>query len=70
MIASPCSSVPTCVLGAPLPLPLQDGQTPRFTAADLQPHLATLLQNLFAGFQHPDSAENEYLMRAVTRVIG
>lgn len=29
-----------------------------------------LLERLFAGFSLPDSAENEYLMRAVMRVIG
>ena len=29
-----------------------------------------LLANLFGGFKLPESAENEYLMKAVMRVIG
>uniref|UniRef100_A0A7S3VJD6 Importin N-terminal domain-containing protein n=1 Tax=Dunaliella tertiolecta TaxID=3047 RepID=A0A7S3VJD6_DUNTE len=45
------------------------GQT-RLTPADLQSQLAVLFERLFAGFKLPESSENEYLMRAVTRVIG
>ena len=33
-------------------------------------HAQPLLQNLFGGFKLPESAENEYLMKAVMRVIG
>jgi exportin-2 (importin alpha re-exporter) len=49
---------------------LQEGGVLRFSPSDLQPHLAALLDKLFAGFKLPESGENEYLMRAVTRVIG
>ncbi|KAG2451269.1 hypothetical protein HYH02_003876 [Chlamydomonas schloesseri] len=41
----------------------------RFTSADLGPHLQALLERLFAGFKLPDSSENEYLMKAIMRVI-
>ncbi|KAL6747498.1 Cse1-domain-containing protein [Haematococcus lacustris] len=51
-------------------LAVKDGGLLRFSPADLSAHLAPLLQHLFAAFKLPDSAENEYLMRAVTRVIG
>jgi hypothetical protein len=49
---------------------LQDNGVLRLTPADLQAQLPTLLERLFNGFSLPDSSENEYLMRAVTRVIG
>jgi hypothetical protein len=49
---------------------LQDNGVLRLTPDDLQAHLLPLLERLFAGFSLPESAENEYLMRAVTRVIG
>jgi hypothetical protein len=46
------------------------GGAPRFTPQDLGPFLQPLLERLFAGFALPDSSENEYLMKAVMRVIG
>lgn len=49
---------------------MQDAGQTRLTPADLQSQLAVLFERLFAGFKLPESSENEYLMRAVTRVIG
>lgn len=43
--------------------------TPRVSPTDLAPHLAPLLDRLFAALDHPDSGENEYVMAAITRVI-
>jgi exportin-2 (importin alpha re-exporter) len=37
--------------------------------SDVLPVAQPLLTGLFAAFRHPDSAENEYLMRAVMRLI-
>ena len=48
---------------------MQEGGRPRFSLADVSPVLNELLQKLFAAFSLPDSRENEYLMRCVTRVI-
>ena len=45
------------------------GGGPRFLPADLAPLLQALLEKLFAAFKLPESGENEYLMRAVMRVI-
>ncbi|GAX80072.1 hypothetical protein CEUSTIGMA_g7510.t1 [Chlamydomonas eustigma] len=42
---------------------------PRFTPADVAPILQALLEKLFGGFKLPESSENEYLMKAVMRVI-
>lgn len=42
----------------------------RFSPADLSSCLQPLLDRLFSGFKLPESAENEYLMKAVMRVIG
>lgn len=42
---------------------------PRFQPSDLAPLLQPLLEKLFAAFKLPESGENEYLMRAVMRVI-
>ncbi|KAL4452248.1 hypothetical protein ABPG75_007910 [Micractinium tetrahymenae] len=42
---------------------------PRFQPSDLAPLLQPLLEKLFAAFKFPESGENEYLMRAVMRVI-
>ncbi|GIL79702.1 hypothetical protein Vretimale_12351 [Volvox reticuliferus] len=44
-------------------------KTLRFTPQDLGNHLQPLLERLFAGFKLPDSSENEYLMKAIMRVI-
>jgi exportin-2 (importin alpha re-exporter) len=37
--------------------------------AEVLPLAQGILQGLFTAFQQPDSAENEYLMRAVMRLI-
>lgn len=42
----------------------------RFQVQDLAPVLEPLLAALFTAFNKPDSAENEYVMRCVMRVIG
>ena len=48
---------------------VQENGRPRFTPADLSAHLSPLFENLFLAFQKPESAENEYLMKCVMRVI-
>ena len=48
---------------------LQEGGAPRFSLADVSPVLNDLLQKLFGAFSLPDSRENEYVMRCVTRVV-
>jgi exportin-2 (importin alpha re-exporter) len=50
--------------GAPPP-----PSTPRVSPADLAPHLAPLLERLFSALDHPDSGENEYVMKAIVRVL-
>lgn len=47
----------------------QEHGAPRFTPADLASILEPLLTHLFAAFTKPDSAENEYVMKAVMRTI-
>jgi hypothetical protein len=47
----------------------QEGSKPRYAVAELQPLLQPLLAALFAAFRLPESGENEYLMKAVMRVI-
>lgn len=42
---------------------------PRLSVAEVLPLAQGILQGLFTAFQQPDSAENEYLMRAVMRLI-
>jgi len=42
---------------------------PRVGAAGAAPHVQPALEALFSAFAHPDSAENEYVMRAVARVL-
>jgi exportin-2 (importin alpha re-exporter) len=42
---------------------------PRFQPGELAPVLQPLLEKLFAAFKLPESGENEYVMRAVMRVI-
>ncbi|KAG1661631.1 hypothetical protein FOA52_002861 [Chlamydomonas sp. UWO 241] len=51
-------------------LSLKEKGQPRFSPADLASVLQPLLESLFAGFKLPESAENEYLMKCVMRVIG
>ena len=36
-----------------------------FKGTDLQPVAQLLLYNLFQAFQHPGSAENEYIMKGM-----
>lgn len=49
---------------------MQDGGKQRFQVEDLNPVLEPLLQKLFAAFSIADSAENEYVMKCVMRVVG
>ena len=44
-------------------------QGPLFAPADVEAHLQTCLQLLFAALSKPDSTENEYCMKAVMRII-
>lgn len=44
--------------------------TLKFTPTDLGSHLQVLLERLFSAFKLPESGENEYLMKAVMRVVG
>jgi len=46
------------------------GKRAKFEAADIAPILQPMLSSLFAAFRHPDSSENEFLMKAVMRVVG
>ena len=48
---------------------LQEAGKPRYAVGELQPLLQPLLTALFAAFRLPESGENEYLMKAVMRVI-
>ncbi|WIA07912.1 hypothetical protein OEZ85_007391 [Tetradesmus obliquus] len=50
-------------------LALREGGRPKLAVSDVLPVAQPLLSGLFAAFRHPDSAENEYLMRAVMRLI-
>lgn len=43
--------------------------TPAAGPAELSPCIMPLLEALFAAFKHPDSSENEYVMRCVMRVV-
>lgn len=47
----------------------QEGGKQRFQVQDLAPVLEPLLSALFSAFLKPDSAENEYVMRCIMRVI-
>lgn len=49
---------------------MQEGGQQRFQVQDLAPVLEPLLSALFSAFSRPDSAENEYVMRCIMRVIG
>lgn len=50
-------------------LALKIERQPLFVAADVSQHLNQLLQLLFSSLGKPDSTENEYLIRAVMRVV-
>mmetsp|Transcript_18430 Transcript_18430/g.59977 ORF Transcript_18430/g.59977 Transcript_18430/m.59977 type:complete len:964 (-) Transcript_18430:689-3580(-) len=50
-------------------LTLRDGAALRFTPADMSPHLQAVLTNIFRAFSLPDSAENDYCMKALMRVV-
>lgn len=49
---------------------MQEAGQQRFQVQDLAPVLQPLLAALFIVFDKPDSAENEYVMRCIMRVIG
>jgi exportin-2 (importin alpha re-exporter) len=49
--------------------PAAGGGGPRFQPQELSSVLQPLLEKLFAAFKFPESGENEYIMRAVMRVI-
>ena len=55
---------------AEMPFTAQEGGQQRFQVQDLAPLLEPLLSALFSAFNKPDSAENEYVMRCIMRVIG
>ncbi|GBN82939.1 Exportin-2, partial [Araneus ventricosus] len=42
-----------------------EGNVPYFKKTDLQPISELILNNLFAAFEHPGSAENEYIMKGM-----
>lgn len=46
----------------------RDGQLV-FSSSQLGPYLQPLLENLFAALKLPDSGENEYVMRAIMRLL-
>ena len=48
---------------------VRDQGQPRFVPANLAPVFMQLLTNLFQAFTLGDSAENEYLMKCVMRVV-
>jgi len=48
---------------------MQEDGKQRFQVQDLAPVLEPLLSALFSAFLKPDSAENEYVMRCIMRVI-
>lgn len=50
-------------------LALKEGGQSKLSVAEVLPLAQGILQGLFSAFQQPDSAENEYLMRAVMRLI-
>lgn len=50
-------------------LALKEHGTHKLAFADVAPFLQPLLEALFAAFSLPDSAENEYVMKALMRVI-
>lgn len=49
---------------------MQEAGQQRFQVQDLAPVLQPLLAALFTAFDKTDSAENEYVMRCIMRVIG
>lgn len=50
-------------------LSMRTGSAPTFTPAELGPFLQPLLERLFGALALPDSSENEYVMRAVMRLV-
>uniref|UniRef100_A0A7S2TRB0 Exportin-2 n=1 Tax=Lotharella oceanica TaxID=641309 RepID=A0A7S2TRB0_9EUKA len=49
-------------------LSVKDNGQPRMNKTQLQPYIKPLLQGLFRMFQHDESKENEYGMKAIMRV--
>ncbi|KAL6575622.1 hypothetical protein OROHE_000999 [Orobanche hederae] len=43
---------------------------PRYSAADINPFLLPLMNNLFNALQKPESEENQYVMKCIMRVLG
>ena len=50
-------------------LGVKDGKIPRCGQTEMKPFIEPLLTGLFGAFSFPGSAENEHLMKAITRVI-
>ena len=50
-------------------LTVRDAGVPRFGSADVLPLRDALLGNLFMGLTLPDSGENDYIMKAIMRLI-
>ena len=48
---------------------MQDDGKLRYQPLDLAPVLPQLLERLFGALYHPDSSENEYLMKCIMRVL-
>lgn len=47
-----------------------EGGGTRYSAADVGPFLLALMNNLFGALQKPESEENHYVMKCITRVLG
>lgn len=58
-----------CVPGPHLGCCLRFDSVCRLSVAEVLPLAQGILNGLFTAFQQPDSTENEYLMRAVMRLI-
>ncbi|XP_078428749.1 cellular apoptosis susceptibility protein, putative / importin-alpha re-exporter [Wolffia australiana] len=50
-------------------LTVRDGGLLRYTAADVGPFLLPLMTNLFNALRFPESQENPYVMKCITRVL-
>ncbi|PIN17337.1 Nuclear export receptor CSE1/CAS (importin beta superfamily) [Handroanthus impetiginosus] len=47
-----------------------EGGRARYSAADVSPILLPLMTNLFSALHKPESAENQYVMKCIMRVLG
>jgi len=50
-------------------LAMKENGQPRFNPDELSPLLQSMLENLFGALSMPDSEENEYVMKAIMRVV-